>query len=229
MMTARQVRVRETLQGLRAGAPVAIGYLPAAFAFGAAAATLGIAPLETASLSLVMYSGATQAFLLSAMATGLPVLLIVLVGIAVSLRHALYGLALRRRIAGGRVAQLVFGYGLTDEVFATAMNATGQRAVLSGPWLVGLAFAAWASWVSGTILGALAGDALRAADPRVAEALEFALPALFLGLVWVSVRRTVLGPMALAGALSGASILIGVPELAIPSGAVAAFAAGRSA
>ncbi len=95
--------------------------------------------------------------------------------------------------------------------------------------MVGLALSAWGSWVLGTTFGAVAGDLLRAAHAGLAEALEFALPALFLGLVWASASRAMLWPMALAGGISGALILAGLPELAIPAGALAAFAARRRA
>lgn len=219
----------DLLLGLRARLPVALGYLPVAFAFGASASALGISAAEVTGISVLMYSGANQAFLLSAIATGMPVALVVLLGAAASLRHLLYGLVLRRRIGGGRPTHLIFGYGPTDEVFASALNATSAGLRPSRLWLVGLALAAWGSWVLGTTVGAVAGDLLRAADTGLAEALEFALPALFLGLVWASTSRAMLWPMALAGGLSGGLILAGLPELAIPAGALAAFAARRRA
>lgn len=216
----------DAVLGLRAGLPVALGYLPVAFAFGAAASAVRISAGEATGISALMYSGANQAFLLTAIATGMPVMLIILLGAAASLRHVLYGLVLRRRIGGGLRARLFFGYGLTDEVFATALNKTADGSRPSGPWLTGLAFAAWSSWVFGTTLGGVAGGALRAANAEFAEALEFALPALFLGLVWVSVSRAMLLPMALAGGLASACILAGAPQMAIPAGALAALVAG---
>lgn len=219
-------RVSATLTGLRAGLPVMLGYFPVAFAFGASAATIGITTWQAASISAVMYSGANQAFLLSAIATGMPVALIVLIGVALSLRHVLYGLVLRRRITGGTSALTFFGYGLTDEVFATALNRTAGGTRPSGAWLAGLAFAAWSSWITGTLAGGLAGGALRSANAGLADALEFALPALFLGLVWVSVSRRMLALMLLAGGLAATCILLGAPQLAIPTGALAALLAG---
>ena len=70
---------------------------------------------------------------------------------------------------------------------------------------------------------------MRAADAGLAKALEFALPALFLGLVWASTSRAMLWPMMIAGGLSGGLILAGLPELAIPAGALAAFTVWRRA
>lgn len=220
-------RASGALAGLRAGFPVMLGYFPVAFAFGASAAAIGITSGQAAGISAVMYSGANQAFLIGAIATGMPVALIVLIGVALSLRHILYGIVLRRRIGGGPGSLTFFGYGLTDEVFATALSRTADGTRPSGAWLAGLAFAAWSSWITGTLAGALAGGALRAANAGLADALEFALPALLLGLVWVSVSRRMLALMLLAGGLAASCILLGAPQLAIPAGALAAFLAGR--
>lgn len=112
-----------------------LGYFPVAFAFGASAAAVGISTGQAAGISAIMYSGANQAFLLSAIATGMPVALIVLIGVALSLRHVLYGLVLRRPIGGGPSALPFFGYGLTDEVFATALSRTANGTRPSGAWL----------------------------------------------------------------------------------------------
>ena len=67
---------------------------------------------------------------------------------------------------------------------------------------------------------------MRSANAGLADALEFALPALFLGLVWVSVSRRMLALMLLAGGLAATCILLGAPQLAIPAGALAALFAG---
>lgn len=175
------------LQGIRAALPIAVAYVPVAFAFGAAAVGLGLSPGGATLVSTLMFSGASQALLASAVAGGMPLVLAVVLCGAASLRHLLYGWALDARIPAHRPARLVLACGLTDEVFAIAL-ARAQAGPAPG-WLAGLAAAAWAVWVAGTFVGAGAGDLLRAADPRLAPALAFALPALFLGLVWVSVRR----------------------------------------
>ncbi len=54
----------DVLLGLRAGLPVALGYLPVAFAFGASASALSITAAEATGIPVLMYSGANQAFLL---------------------------------------------------------------------------------------------------------------------------------------------------------------------
>src|SRR5690606_38809120 len=78
--------------GMRAGLPVALGYLPAAFAFGAAASAIGLSAPEVGAMSAIVFSGANQAFLLAAIPAGMPVVLMVALTAAASLRHLLYGL-----------------------------------------------------------------------------------------------------------------------------------------
>lgn len=214
-------------QGMRAALPIAIGYLPAAFAFGAAASGIGLSVAAAGSLSAFVFSGANQVFLLAAIPAGMAPALIVALASAASLRHLLYALVLRPRIGGTRSQRLIFAAGLTDEVFATALARPADAPRPSGPWLIGLAFAAWAAWLSGTLIGAAAGQALSASSAAAGAAMAFALPALFMALAVGSVRRAVLLPMALAAGAAAALIALGQPDLAIPAGALMALTARR--
>lgn len=214
--------------GMRAGLPVALGYLPAAFAFGAAASAIGLSAPEVGAMSAIVFSGANQAFLLAAIPAGMPVVLMVALTAAASLRHLLYGLVLRDRIGGTRPQRAAFAYGLTDEVFATALAAsTGDhgRSRPGGRWLIGLALTAWAAWSLGSIAGAAAGDALRRLSESAAAAMGFALPALFIGLMLGAVRREVAVPVVLAAVIAALAVLSGHAQLAIPGGALACLTA----
>ncbi|MEG9861227.1 MAG: AzlC family ABC transporter permease [Parvularculales bacterium] len=216
---------REThSSGLQAALPIAAAYLPAAFAVGAAASQYGFSPLTGALWSLVMFSGAHQVLMLSALASGTPLILLALFSIIASLRHTLYGIVLVSRISPRPPARAIFAYGLTDEVFATVLNASNHKdAHLSERWLVGLSMTALAVWVVGTSLGIAAGDILHTFSPRTHQALGFALPALFFSFIWSTASRTNLGPMIVAGGLAYLTIVLGYAEFAIPAGAIAAL------
>lgn len=206
---------------------MAIGYLPAAFAFGAAATGIGLTVTQAAGMSVIVFSGANQAFLLAALPGGMPAALMIGLTSAASLRHLLYGMVLRSRIGGTRAQRAVFAIGLTDEVFATALTAAPAKDAPppGGRWLIGLALTAWAAWSVGTLVGAAAGDALRQASVSAAAAMAFALPALFIALVLGTLRRAVAGPVALAAAIAAGAVLTGHPSLAIPAGALACLTA----
>lgn len=211
--------------GLRAAIPIAIGYLPAAFAFGAAATGIGLGVAEVGAMSAIVFSGANQAFLLAAIPAGMAIPLMILLTSAASLRHLLYGLVLRGRIAADRTRRAVFALGLTDEVFATALAATANGWRPGGRWLIAVALTAWAAWTGGSIIGAAAGDALRQTSESAAAAMGFALPALFIGLMLGSIRREVAVPVALAAAIAALAVLTGHDKLAIPGGALACLSA----
>jgi len=171
-----------------------------------------------------MVSGANQALLLNSLASGVSLVVLALLCIAVSLRHLLYGLTLARRLAARRPARAGFAYGLTDEVFATALAAeVRQPEGLYGPWLVGLAMTALLAWVVGTGLGNAVGAGLEAQAPRLSDTLDFALPALFLALLLSSARRPILGAMGIAAGLAAVLVALGRPDLAVPASALAAF------
>jgi 4-azaleucine resistance transporter AzlC len=213
--------------GVRAALPIAIAYLPVAFALGAASSQLGFSVAESAIWSLMMFSGANQALMLSSIASGVPLIILAFLCIAASLRHALYGIALRDRIDARSASRAVFAYGLTDEVFATACAVDERkRHVLDASWLLGLAMTALFVWISGTALGNAAADSLQAHSLKLNETLDFALPALFFALAYSVARRSTIVPMAGAAAIAVGMVALGRPELAIPVGALAVFLPG---
>ena len=212
------------LSGARAALPIAAAYGPVAFALGAAAARIGISPLHSALWSAVMFSGANQALMLSLIPAGVPLAVMALLCMAGSLRHLLYGVVLRHRVGATGLCRAVFGYGLTDEVFAVALAAAGcTSGKLKGAWLAGLSLTALTAWVAGTGLGAFAGDGLQARSPDLQEALDFALPALLIALVWSAANRARARSMGVAGVIALGLVAMGRSELAIPAGAAAAF------
>ncbi|MEN3398149.1 AzlC family ABC transporter permease [Brucella melitensis] len=219
-------RWRQFFHGARSAIPIILGYLPVAFAFGTAASGQGLALLDSTAISALMFSGANQAFFLSAVASGLPTIAIVAICAVASLRHILYGFVLRLRLAGGLASRLAFAFGLTDEVFATVLNAT-EKSKPDGGWIFGLAFFAWISWVAATFFGAWMGNILQAQFLQLSDALHFALPALFLGLVWVSTSARNLIPMVAAAVIAVMFLCLNLPALAIPGAASAALLARR--
>ncbi|NNG05500.1 MAG: branched-chain amino acid ABC transporter permease [Inquilinus sp.] len=218
----------ELWKGALAALPIAVAYLPVSFAFGAAASGLGLGQFEATGISALMFSGANQVFLIGAIESGLNPLLTIAICIAVSLRHLLYGWVLNDSITRNRAARSAFAFGLTDEVFGRTLAArsTGPERFVPG-WLVGLVFVAWATWVGGTLLGISVGELLGAIRPDLAKALEFALPALFIGLVFASASRALLRPMLVAAGVAVAFVLADLSEVAIPVGALIGVLARR--
>lgn len=174
------------LRGLAASLSIAAGYLPIAFSFGLAAMQGGISPLITALTSILIYAGASQFVLIALLAPGASLLGAIPTVLLMNARHLFYGPALLDRFTQ-RSAQLpapLLAFGLTDEVFATAMSKIDAVAPQDRErWHVGLQLGAYLSWVLGTLLGIALSDSFQNPPVFVREGLSFILPGLFFALL----------------------------------------------
>jgi len=200
-------------QGLWSALPIALGYFPIAFSFGVAAVRAGLSAPEAVMLSLVIYAGASQFLALALITGGAPLAVSAFTLIAMNLRHVLYGPALMKAAGpgAGRRRAWAWAFGLTDEVFGAALGGLARgRVRFSEPFMFGIGLGAYAAWVLGTALGALAGGAALADWPVLSAALGFMLPALFLALLFSILRRAALPVIAVAAlATVGATLWLG--------------------
>jgi len=209
-------------EGLKACLPVMIGYFPVAMTFGIAGTAAGLTAPQVVLISALVYAGASQFLLLASIKAGTPWPWVVALCSLLNARHLLYGPLLSRFLPQALGARLRAAFLLTDEVFATALQRI--EAVPPGrrqPWLVGLGLGAWLTWIAGTAVGAYAGGGLEARFPVLAEAMRFALPALFMALVCQSLRRGLWLPVGAALAAAAAVAAAGYATLAILAGAAA--------
>lgn len=195
--------------GLLASLPIVMGYLPISFSFGVAATRAGFSVLDAFALSLIIYAGASQFLALALLASGAPVLVAAFTLIAMNLRHLLYGPALMRE-AGSEATRRhawAWAWGLTDEVFGQALGALARGQTFSEAYMFGLGLGAYAAWVLGTVLGALAGGGVLDDWPALNAGLGFLLPALFLALLLSISSRRQLPVIAVAGLATVAGTL----------------------
>jgi 4-azaleucine resistance transporter AzlC len=224
------------LHGLAASLPIVMGYLPIAFSFGVAATRSGFSATDAFLLSLVIYAGASQFLALALLSSGAPVLVSAFTLIAMNLRHVLYGPALLRQAedqAGERAGQKAttrhawaWAWGLTDEVFGQALGALARGQRFSEPYMFGLGLGAYAAWVSGTVIGALAGGSALEGWPALSAGLGFMLPALFLALLLSILGRRQVPVIAVAGLVTVAVTLAVGATSGILLGMLAGAAAG---
>jgi 4-azaleucine resistance transporter AzlC len=213
--------------GLLAGLPIALGYLPIAFSFGVAATQAGMAPVEAVALSLAIYAGASQFLALALLASGAPILVAAGTLVAMNVRHVLYGPALLRAAGVERTrAGWAWGAGLTDEVFGAALGRFGRGGAFSERFMGGLALLAYAAWVGGTAAGAAAGGGVLAGWPLVEAGLSFMLPALFLALLLSILDRAALPAVAVAVAAAVAATLLWSSTAGLICGMVAGAMTG---
>lgn len=216
------------IDGLLAGLPIVLGYFPIAFAFGVAATGQGLSGLEAFALSVIIYAGAAQFLALALVTSGAPLLVAAFTLVAMNLRHVLYGPALMKRAGPGarRRHAWAWAFGLTDEVFGAALGQLARGRSFSEAFMFGLGLAAYASWLSGTALGAFAGGGALAAWPVLEAALGFMLPALFLALLLSILTRAQVPVIVVAALATVAVSLIWSGTAGILAGMIAGALAG---
>ncbi|MDR2127889.1 MAG: AzlC family ABC transporter permease [Burkholderiaceae bacterium] len=226
-MKQRAAGVQALVGGVCASFSIVLGYLPIAFSFGVAAVQAGLAPGMAVLASLLVYAGASQFLLVSLLASGAGLWTAIPTVLLMNARHVLYGPAMAAQLPRQRphaVPVPCLAFGLTDEVFATAMSkmhTVGEGA--REHWLFGLQIGAYAAWVGGTFVGVLFVAQVDGWPAAVREGLSFVLPALFFSLLLESGPRHWWRPIVVA-AITAAVLLCVLPgyhalALAILAGA----------
>ena len=217
-------RRRAWARGAARATPIVLGYLPVAFAYGVLAQEAGISPFHTLLMSLIVYAGASQIIAVSLIAAGAAPLSIIATTFVVNLRHSLLGSALAPHVRKwGKRDQALFAYQLTDETFAIHTAAFSVGALPKGEALA-LNLTAQVSWVLGSCAGILAGRHVR--DVR-AIGLDYALPALFIALLALQVKRwSQLVVILFSGGLAVGLALMGLDRWSVIVAAILGAALG---
>ncbi|MHA7880237.1 MAG: AzlC family ABC transporter permease [Saccharospirillum sp.] len=197
-------------QGMQASASIMVGYAPMAFSFGVVAVQAGLSPWQALLVSVIVFAGAAQFILVSLLASGAGFGTALSAVLLLNVRHLFYGPALVAQLTNApkRWAPWL-AWGLTDEVFATAMSAA-SRGPLPPAWCTGLGLGAYSAWVGGTAAGAWLGAGIGDSGGWLASSLDFVLPALFIALLAQAFQRT-LWPVVAVAMISALLALLWVP------------------
>ena len=170
----------ELAAGVKAGLPIALGYLPIAVAFGLLAKSQGVPNSIGMLMSLLIYAGASQFIGINLLVLGTSFGEIVIATFLLNLRHFLMSAALSQKLEGTlpKSWRAVLAFGVTDETFA--VNALQTKEFLSPYFVLGLHTVAFAAWNAGTWLGLFFAAGL----PEIIKAsMGIALYAMFIGLL----------------------------------------------
>lgn len=172
------------LQGVKDCIPTLLGYLSIGLAAGVVEKTAGLSVAEIALMSICLYAGSAQFIAAGMMAANGSASAIIITIFFVNLRHILLSAALSpyfRHLTP--VRNMLIGSLLTDETFGVAINEAAKRKRISERWMHGLNITAYLNWILANIAGAYFGQWI--ADPEK-FGLDFALPAMFIGLLVLS-------------------------------------------
>jgi predicted branched-subunit amino acid permease len=198
-------------------------------AFGAAAASAGLAPWQALTMSLLMFTGASQFALVGVLGAGGSALAAVGGALLLGTRNTVYGVRLVPLLAPrGVLRRLATAHWVIDETTALAVSAP-DRALARLGFLVGGA-TIFTLWNATTLAGALGAGAL---SGTAQAALDSVVPAAFLALLWPRLRRgfpeaAVQRRVALGGAVVALVLTPVVPPgVQVVAAVVAVALAGR--
>jgi 4-azaleucine resistance transporter AzlC len=171
-------------------------------------------------LSLVLFSGASQFAFAGVVAAGGNPFAAIAAALLLGVRNAFYGVPMSAILTPHGAGRLVTAHFVLDETTAMAIGQPNRPAQRYAFWVSGLIL--FVCWQLGSLTGAVLGSAI---DPAT-FGLDAAAPAVFLALLWPSLRQRSGQRVALAGA--GVALVLvpfappGVPVLAAAGIAVLA-------
>ena len=203
--------------GLRAGLPVALAGSVLAMSFGVLAGDVGMPGWTAILMSVIVFAGSAQIAALGIIGAGGTLGAALGAAALMNSRFLPMGVAFAPSLPGGPLKRAAQGQTVVDVSLVVAEDGKGgfDRNLLFGSTL-----AQYVGWVSGTIVGVLAGPVL--GDPK-ALGLDAIFPAFFLALLLGELKTARARGVALAGGLI-ALVLIPVAPAGVPVLAASAAA-----
>jgi len=189
-------------QGVTAGVPIAIGYMPIAIAFGVLAREASLSVEEAVLMSVLVFAGASQFMAASMLLTGAGGLQIIVATLFVNLRHLIMSMAVHDKLPKMQPAwRPIISFGITDETFAfLTLSKPEHQTALTPQFSAGLMGIAYLSWVIGTAVGGLGARYIPA---QISAAMTIGLYAMFIGLLIPHIQTSLR-----VGAIAGTSMLL---------------------
>ena len=177
--------------------PIILGYIPMGAAYGILARQSGIGLFPAIFMSIVVFAGASQFIAVGLLSGGATAFEVVLTTFFVNLRHVLMSASLSPffKHVSRRIIPFV-AWGVTDETYAISIGRYHSDEADHRYSLV-LHYTAYASWLTGSVLGALAGFLVPAA---LQNSMEFALYSMFVGLLVLQISDRIYLLVAVAAA-----------------------------
>lgn len=180
-----KTRQKSSISAISPALPVVMGYLPIGFAYGVLAINAGLNVFETVAMSVAVYAGSAQLMAVSLIAQGINPFSIIATTFIVNLRHLLMSASLSPHMESWKKSQVAaFCFELTDESFGVH-SLRFERGETDPGSSMGINLTCQLAWVTGTLVGALAGGLIQDVRPF---ALDYALPAMFIALLVLQIR-----------------------------------------
>lgn len=205
-------------QGLRAGAPFAVAGFIVSLSFGVLAIEAGMSAFAALVMSLIVFAGSAQFAAVSIIAGGGTAGAAVAAAAMMNSRFLPMGVALAPSLPGRPSWRALQGQTVVDASWAMAMREDGS---FDRFFLFGATSIQYLTWSSGTLFGALVGDALGNTDDF---GLDAVFPAFFVALLLAEMRDARARWVAVTGAVIALALVpftpAGVPVLVASAAAL---------
>ena len=177
-------RREKFIDGCRKGIPITFGYVPMGIGYAAIAIKAGMTPLQTVSMSVLVYAGAGQIIAASMLLSGATAMAIILTNFVVNLRYFVMSTCVLNQVEESNTALNILAAHVTvDESFA--MFSLSED---SNIWIyLGIAIIAWLSWILGAGIGVVVLDLL---PVIVTNSFNISLYALFVAILIPSIKES---------------------------------------
>lgn len=172
------------IEGCKKGIPIAFGYVPMGIGYAAIAIKAGMSPLQTISMSVLVYAGAGQIIAASMLLSGATAMAIILTNFVVNLRYFVMSTCVLNQVEKSSLPLNILAAHVTvDESFA--MFSLSED---SNIWVyLGIAVFAWLSWIVGAGIGVVVLDIL---PVIVTNSFNISLYALFVAILVPSIKES---------------------------------------
>ena len=177
-------RKENFINGCKRGIPIAFGYVPMGIGYAAIALKAGFTPLQTVSMSVLVYAGAGQIIAASMALNGASAMAIILTNFVVNLRYFVMSTCVLNKIKDSCLPLNIIATHVTvDESFA--MFSLSED---SSIWIyLGIAIFAWLSWILGAGIGVVLLDLL---PVIVTNSFNISLYALFVAILVPAIKES---------------------------------------
>ena len=193
------------LAGARAVLPILLGVVPFAMITGVAAVGVGLSPLDSFGMSVIVFAGASQLAVLQLMKIGSPWIIMVLTAWIINLRFIMYSAVLApamQKLPTGRKSLLA--YMLSDQAFGVSVSYFTTHPEVDRNWFYfGTALTIWVTWQISAIAGSLLGTLI-----PTSWGLDFAFPLSFMALMFAALTDH---PTVVAAIAGGLTAVLGKP------------------
>jgi 4-azaleucine resistance transporter AzlC len=181
MMAGMKSAYKTFLSGLFHVTPILLGVIPFGMIYGALARSAGLPADMAQAMSVILFAGSAQFITAQLVASGTPLLVILVTACLVNLRHMLYSASMAPYLKPLHPAwKWLLAYLLTDEAYAVAITGYQDSEDMTNKhwYMLGAGIGLWTTWQLSTAVGVFLGGQIPAS-----WSLDFALPLTFIALV----------------------------------------------